>query len=92
MDPKASARLALQDPLIVLERKTWREMQRKGTDGELNPWNLLFFDESNFHLYSQQRRAWGLQKRKPLLFVPAWEIAVALCAGTDDSLTHADTV
>ena len=45
------------DPLIVLERRVFREAQRQ--DPLLRADRLLFFDESNFRQSDQQRWGWG---------------------------------
>ncbi len=51
VDPKTEQ--ATGEPLVVYEKRVFRQHQNQGVLGPLNPWNLLFFDESNFSLYDQ---------------------------------------
>jgi transposase len=54
-DPQVDAAGA---QLIAQERAAFRLVQREGVDGQLNPYHLLFMDETNFRLYDQQHHAW----------------------------------
>jgi len=63
----------IQDPgatAISQERAAWRFVQRLGTDGQLNPYNLLFMDESNFRLYDQQHYVWTQAQKRGVLLRP----------------------
>ena len=62
MDPGAKA--------ILEERAAFRFMQRLGTDGQLNPYNLFFMDESNFRLYDQQHHVWAHAHQRGYLLRP----------------------
>jgi len=56
--------------VIMEERAAFRYIQRQGANGQLNPYNLLFMDESNFRLFDQQHHAWALSNRRAMLLRP----------------------
>lgn len=55
---------------IMEERAAFRFIQRQGLDGQLNPYNLMFMDESNLRLYDQQHHAWSHAHRRAMLLRP----------------------
>ncbi len=56
--------------LIGEEIRHWRAVQQQGISGQLNPYNLLFMDETNCRLYDQQHYAWATANNRPLLLQP----------------------
>ena len=78
IDPKGIRR-PFTDPTAVLEpganaimeeRAAFRFVQRLGTEGQLNPYNLMFMDESNLRLFDQQHHVWSQAHRRGILLRP----------------------
>lgn len=59
-----------QAQLLADERVAFRLLQRQGRDGQLNPYDLLFMDETNCRLYDQQHYAWTRANKRAILFRP----------------------
>ena len=55
---------------IMEERAAFRFVQRLGTEGQLNPYNLMFMDESNLRLFDQQHHVWSQAHRRGMLLRP----------------------
>lgn len=68
-EKKNDARLQEGD-LIAEERSAFRFAQKQGNDGQLNPLNLIFMDETNSRAFDQAHYAWGRKHRRTLLFRP----------------------
>jgi len=70
--PVASARAhkTEEGDLIANERRAFRFVQKQGMDGQLNPANLIFMDETNTRAFDQAHYAWGRKHQQTLLFRP----------------------
>lgn len=56
--------------LIAAERRAFRFIQKQGTDGQLNPADLIFMDKTNSRAFDQAHYAWGRKNQRTLLFRP----------------------
>ena len=73
--------------LIAAERRAFRFIQKQGTDGQLNPANLMFMDETNSRAFDQAHYAWGRKHQRTLLFRPKGMSAtfnIIACIGVEE--------
>jgi len=56
--------------LIAAERKAFRFVQKQGPEGQLNPFHLIFMDETNGRAFDQAHYAWGRRHERTFLFRP----------------------
>jgi transposase len=66
--------------LNYLEQRFFRSMQRDGTEGSVNPNDLIFIDETNFRLVDDQKYAWAMSgSKQSLLIKPKGQSTTIAC-------------